>query len=267
MNEDVISAESSTASDSSADTSQATVQPAQTQQQTQDQLPFHTHPRFKELTSSNRDLKGTVAQLQRTISDLQRAQMQSRSGDGMNDDERRQYGEAAAALRKVLSADPELARLLEISKQFPQVAQGVQGIEQLQQAAAKQHNQAARSYIRDLATAAKLATDDASLKHVSRLVAGAAMELENGQQRYGEGDFGVLDEAFKAVLPFLDGLRKGASTATAQTKDKVRSLPPAPRGGAAGDAAPAKLVPGKEREYETSLHQTATRMLKGIVGG
>src|SRR5882724_4992569 len=148
MDQDGISAESSAASESTADTSQATQQPAQTQQQTQDQLPFHTHPRFKELTSSNKSLKDTVGQLQRTIGELQRAQAQARSGGGMTDDERRQFGDAAVALRKVLAADPELARLLEISKQFPQVAQGVEGVQQLQQAAAKAHNTQARSHIR-----------------------------------------------------------------------------------------------------------------------
>lgn len=265
MDQDVISAESSTATESPADTSQATTQPAQ--QPTQDQAPFHLHPRFKELTSSNKSLKDTVGQLQRTIGELQRAQAQARSGDGQTDDERRQFGDAAVALRKVLAADPELARLLEISKQFPQVAQGVEGVQQLQQAAAKAHNTQARSHIRDLATNAGLKVDDTSLRHINRLVAGEAMGLENGQARYGEGDFTVLDEAFTSVLPFLEGLRREAGVTTAATKGKVKGLPPAPRGGVAGSAAPPKLEKGKEREYETGLGALARRMLSGASGG
>ena len=269
MNEDVSSVDSSSTTDSSADPSQATSQPAQQQQQqSQDQnVPFHTHPRWKQLMSERGQDRQTIAQLQRTVQELQRGQMQARSQGGLTDEQRRQYGEAAAALKQVMQQDPELAQMFGLLKQFPQLAQQMTGVGELQQAAARANLQNARAHIADLVSKSGLTFADDDMPHVTALVARAAMSLENGDERYKQGDTTLFDEAFQSILPFLKKFGAGAAAQTAQVKGKVTNLPPAnTRGGIPGSAsAMPKLDKSKgvegQREYESGLGQLARKLL------
>src|ERR1043166_3877525 len=113
-----VSSESSPESSESAETSQATTQPAQQQTQTQEP-PFHQHPRFREITSQNRQLKEQLAQVVRQqaamAQHLQRQQNQNPDAP-MSAEDRQKYAEAAQALRRVLQQDPELQRLLMLAQ-------------------------------------------------------------------------------------------------------------------------------------------------------
>jgi len=252
-------ADSSTATTDNAETSQATSQPAQPAQPAEP--PFHQHPRFRELTTSNRELKQQIAQL------TQRMQHTQQQGQPMAPEEAQQYQQAAAALKRLIAQDPELAGILRLAKDAPQYQQRFQGIDAMQAQAARAHTTSARSAIKELASADGLPTDDASMRHIVRLVAGEAMSLEQGNERYSSGDLSVLEEAFNAIKPWLSAMRKPAEASVAQTKNKMKQLPPPARGGVAGQPAPAKLVPGKEREFEANLHKTAKERLAQLLSG
>lgn len=264
MPEDVIVDSSST--EGSADSSQATSQPVNQQQNTEEQVPFHKHPRWQQLQGELRSGRQTIQQLQQMVGELQRGQMQARSGPGLNDEQRRQYGEAAAALKQVLQHDPELAPILQMLKQYPQFAQQLQqfsgGQQELQQAAAKANLQNARAVISDLVSQHNLAFGKEDMPMVNALIARAAMSLENGDERYRQGDETLFEEAFKSVLPFLKKFGAAATVQTAATKGKTTNLPPAnTRGGLPGSTALPKLERGKERDYESELGKLARRML------
>lgn len=257
---DVASADSSSApADTQPDAqTQDPSQPSPTQTETQ---PFHLHPRFRELTTRNREQAQQIQQLTQAVNELRSARQTSQQEGTMSQEE----FQAISALKKLIAKDPELAGLLNATKQLPQFQQRFQQFDQSQAQAAKAHNFAAKSAIREMAEASGLKVDDASMKHIVRLVAGAAMELEQGNERYSSGDLSVLQEAFDQIKPWLEALRKPAEVAVANTKNKLRNMPPAPRGSAAGQPAPPKLDQGGDtRKYEASLHQRAKEMLAGM---
>jgi hypothetical protein len=254
-------------SSSTPDTS-VTTDPAPTTPETprpQEPAPFHQHPRFRELTTQNRELRSTVSQLSNRLNQLERTAQQH---GGATAGEQREYAEAAAALKRVIAADPELAELMELRNLRPQLAQSHQGVQHLQAQAARAQMQSARSHIERLVQGAGINVDRTKMGHVIRLVAGAAMNLPDGNERYERGDLSVLDEAFADVKAFIDVLRKDGTAVTAQTKTKTKQLPPAPgRGGAAGPAAPQAPKPGEERAFVSDLHKKGLAMLRERLQG
>lgn len=262
---DEIYAESSPAADSSASSTppaaQAGTEPQSQDATSQQQVPFHQHPRFQQVIGQNRELRATVAQLQGQIAQIQQ---RVNSQGGATQQDQSEYREAAAALKRVIAADPELAELLEIRKQFPQAAQGMQ---QLQQQAARAHQAQARSHMESLIKGANLNVPAEQMPMVVGLIAQAAMRIPGGNDRYVAGDMRVLNEAFEQVKGFLEGFRKPAEVATAQTKNKLRSLPTPPRTGTpAGQPAPEKPQPGQERDFMRKLHQKGAEVLKSFNG-
>lgn len=258
---------SSSAPAPSTPDSQAQPDPAQQQQQAP-QVPFHQHPRFREITSQNRELRNTVQQLTQRLNQIeQRTQNQG----GASQQDQREYLEAAQALRKVMQADPELASMLELTKRFPQLQQGVQGVQELQAQAARARLNEARSHIENLVKDAKLTIDKNYTPHLIRLIAGAAMQLPDGDERYRAGDLSVLTEAFEQIKPFLNALRTPATVATAQTKNQMKQIPPRPAGGTAGQPAPAKLKADASttdvRQFEANMHDRGKAMLREMFGG
>lgn len=225
--------------------------------------PFHTHPRFRELVGENRTLKETVGQLSQRIEQLEALQQQAATQGGLTVDEQRQYAEAATALKRIFALDPELRSLLEARQYLPQLAEGYESVQRLSQAQAQAQRESARSHIAQLATKEGFPTDKKWLSHLTRLVAGAAMSIPDGNARYERGDFSVLDEAFNEVKEqFFALMRREAAGVVQQTKDKTKKLPPAPRGSAPGAPAPVQLEPGKEREFMRDLHRRGLALLK-----
>ena len=249
-----------------AETSPASVTP-DTAPASEPQAPFHNHPRFRALISENRDLKTAQQQLTQRLAQLEQLQSAANQGS-LNADEQRQYAEAATALKRIFAADPELKAFFESRNYLPQLAQGYQSIQHLSRAQGQAQLETSRAHIARLATKEGLPTDTKWLSHLNRLVAGAAMGLENGNERYERGDLSVLDEAFQSVKgDFLTLLRQSAATQTAQTKGKLKTMPPAPRGSAAGLEAPKPIEEGKEREFVQGLHKRGLAMLKERLTG
>jgi hypothetical protein len=261
MNVDV-SADSSSAQ-SGADPSQATSQSA-SQAPAQQPKGFHEHPDWQRMVASRREDRALVSQLQQKIAAFERSQQAQPGSQQTYSPEELQ---AINALKRLLAGDPELKAVLDLAKKSPQFEQRFQGMDQFQAQAARAHTSAARSHIKELAAAENLPTDDASLRHIVRLVAGEAMQLDNGNERYASGDMSVLEEAFQSIKPWLSGLRKPAEQTVAQTKNKLKQLPPPMRGSTAGEPAPKKLEQGKEREFEADMHKRAKERLSQLLQG
>lgn len=250
-----VSADSSSASVETADPSQATTQPAQPAVQPKG---FHEHPDWQRMVASRREDRATIQQLQQTLQAMQQQMRQPQSQDGPLTQEEQQ---AIAVLKKLMGRDPELAAALMASKRLPQYDKQFEGVTLMQQQAAQAHYHASRAAIREMAKTEGLPTDDKSLVNIVRLVAGAAMAMENGEERFKSGDMNILQEAFDSIKDFLGAMRKPAQDSLVSTKNKVKQLPKPPVGGAAGAPAMPKPQPGKEREYEQSLHSMARKML------
>ena len=253
-----VTAESSPATETTGQPAPAgaenTEQPAG---QPQEKLaPFHTHPRFQQVIRENQQLKQAVGQLGQQ---MQALQQKSQQQGGLSPDEQQQYTQAAQALRKVIEADPELKELLglkqEVATQLKQVREG--------QVVALERQGVDR--ILSKAKEFGYPQDDDALSDLIERVEARVLKMDNGRQRFLAGDLTVFDDALKTIKSRddkrIDSARREQTAATLATKDRTRSLPPAPRGGAAGPPGVPKLVEGKEREFTSGLHKAAQAML------
>lgn len=233
-------------------------------------VPFHRHPRwierqrqFEELRSGVGQRDQTIAQLQRQVQELQR----TASGPARSAEESFQRQQAQQALEDLVKDHPTLAPLIQLAKVAPQLVQGYQGVSEVARAQQDMQIRAARSHIADLAKTAGLVTDDKSLKYITRMVAMAAGELENGSDRFEQGDLSVLDEAWKEIEGFLGQFKRTATATVLDAKNKTAKLPPRPTGGGPAEDAPPELKAEdrgdtvKVRAYERSLGEQAKRLL------
>src|SRR5262245_22878018 len=148
--------------------SQATTQPAAPDQQP---AGFHQHPDWQRMVASRREdramiqtLRGEIQRLTQTVQ-----QRQAQSPDAPLTQEEQA---AITTLKRLMARDPELAAALGVSKQMPQFQTRMQAFDQSEARAAQAHIAASKSFVKDLAAEYGLSTDDASLKHIMRLVAG-----------------------------------------------------------------------------------------------
>jgi len=254
-----VSAESSpAAAEPIADPSQATTQPAPAPVQPKG---FHEHPDWQSMVRSRREDRQAMEAMRRELAEFKQARQQSPDAPLSQEET-----QAIQVLKKLMARDPELAAALGLAKQLPQFQQRFQGMDQLQAQAARAHTHAAKSAIKELAATAGLKTDDESMDILVPMVAGAAARMPDGNERYSNGDLSVFSEAFNKIKPWLENLRKPADAAVAQTKFKTKTLPPAPRGSAAGSPAPVKATAENAREVEADMHRRAKDMLAGLQG-
>ena len=260
-----VSADSSSATSTTdggaAPTSQATEQPAGAQPKG-----FHEHPDWQRMVTSRREDRAVIQRLQGEIQRLSAATQRASSGEQPLTQEEQA---ALSVLERLAARSPKLAAAMRLAEQAPNITKGMEGFQQSEARAARAQTMAARGSIKDMATEYGLPTDDASLKHIVRLVAGAAMEMPEGNERYAGGDLDILREAFEQVKPWLTAMRKPAEQAAAQTKTKTKGLPPRPGAGAApGPAAPMVRKQGEDdRAYETRMHATARDRLNALLNG
>ncbi len=255
--------------DSSAVDSSATTQPdAQNGIQAESQRPFHEHPRFQELIAQNRDFKSQNGQLTQQVQRLTQAvQSMQQNAPRNGQPPSQEYMNAAEALIKVMEVNPRLKALLGLADAAPQLVRGYQGVQQLSEQQSTSLLRTGRNEISSLATKANLPADDESIDLLEEMVAGVIRRTPGAEEKFRQGDITTVTEAFKKIADgFVANLRRPASASVIQTKNKVSNLPPAPRGGLPGQAAPAKLEPGKERQFEQSLHSKAMQMLQNLTG-
>lgn len=226
--------------------------------------PFHQHPRWiareNQWRTKETQYTQAIGQLNQRLQQLE-ARGSAPQGQ-LTQAEQQEYATAVAALERIFASNPRFKRLLDLSDRFPQIEQATTGVRNLTAAQSRAHLSQGQGHISNLVKEAGFNVSKEQMQHVVRMVAGAAMQLPNGNQRYDAGDFSVLDEAFAEVKGFIDGFQKGGNANVAQTKIKTRNLPPAPRGSTAGPEAPKPIEPGKERQFQASLHKKGLAMLR-----
>lgn len=253
-------------------TAQAPVQPAQ---ETPLQRPFHLDPRFQQLVREGQMSKQTIANLQQQyeqsqakLAELERKQNQGRTSP----EEDEQLRQAGTALERIMMSNPEmLDRLLSQNSKFKAWAdnadkfQAMIGLpQQMQQREQQAASRQVMSQVTDLASKAGYPQDPAYLQRLYRLVIAEAQTIPGGPERFSSGDYGVIDEAFKSLeKDFFGQTQRAGTAALINTKNATRSLPPAPRGGAAGPPGLPKFDPKTQTPQDrmNQLSQRARTML------
>ena len=263
---DVVDAGPSTGTTQGADPSvQAPLQPAQPVAPAEP--PFHQHPRFQQLIRDGQMSKQTIATLQQQVEQYQAkfAELEKKATQGTSTpEEDEELRKAGGALERILMRNPEaLDRILSQHPKFKSLAEnadkllaGQTGVQQMQQAQGQALMRSATTHIHGLAKEAGLPQTPEYLQRLVRLVAAEAQQLEGGNARFSQGDLTVLDEGFKALQSnFLAHTQRAGTAGLLQTKSRTQSLPPAPRGGAAGPPGLPKFDPTAPNAVRTRLDQ------------
>ena len=231
--------------------------------------PFHLHPRWQELQGQSRQLKEQNATLTQQAAQLQeRLARLEEAARPKGEAPSQEYIDAAAALMKVMEANPKLKTLLSLSDAAPHLMRGYQGVQELTQAQQAGLFRQARAQVKELATKEGLPSDEDSLNLLEEMVAGMIRRDRDAHKKFLDGDVSVIGDVFDKIQKgFLSTLRREASVNLTTTKNNVKRLPPVSRGGAAGPEAPPKLEPGKEREFEKSLMKQGSAMLERLLTG
>lgn len=224
----------SPAVDPAADPAQAPSQPAQPA--AEKQPPFHEHPRWQQMLGQNRQLQGTVQQLSQRIQQMEALQQKAAQQGSLSAADLAQYQEAGAAMEKIMQATDWGRDLLAMRAQKAQLESGQQTLTRIQQQQAQALSRQSISHITNLAE--KAGYDVKNQPWVASLVRGIAahaLATPGANERFDQGDLTVLDEVFKEYQEtFLSRLQRAGQAQTLATKQRTASLPPAPRGGAAG---------------------------------
>jgi uncharacterized phage infection (PIP) family protein YhgE len=267
MSSELVDAAAAQADSSSVDTAPQPAAPSP-EDQADLQVPFHKHPRFQELIAQNREFRSTNGQLTQQVQQLTQAvQQMQRNAPNNGTPPNEEYVKAADALLKIMEVNPRLKALLGLADSAPQLMQGYQGVQELTQAQTQSLLRSGRQEISSLATKAGLPSSDEDIDLLEEMVAGVIRRTPGAEERFRQGDLNTVADAFKKISEgFVANLRRPAAQNVIDTKNKVRNLPPAPRGGLPGGSAPAKLDPNNPRPFEQSLHQRAMDMLANLTG-
>lgn len=234
--------------------------------------PFHQHPDWQRMIRSRDEATQRATQVEQRAAQLEQRlrqlEGQQPKGPSRTPEEQAQRSAAVAALRDLLSEDPELKDLPQVMKLLPSIIQRLQGVDGLQKAQQQSLYTASLREIEANAKAAGLSADKTHVAYYEDVVSGIIARDPEMLARFQAGDTAVVAEAFKQWNEgFVAGVRRTSNAQLVDTKTKVRQLPPRPAGSAAGPAAPAKLEPGKEREYERGMYREMRDTLKGLLSG
>jgi hypothetical protein len=216
------------------------------------------------MVASRREDRAALGQMRQRLEAYEKSQTNQPGSQQVYTPEELQ---AISAIKRLMAGDPELKAMLDLGKKGPQFEQRFQSLDQIEARAAHVHQTAAVSSIKELAGAAGFPVDDNNLRHIVRLVAGEAMSLENGNERYAKGDPSLFQEAFRNITPWLSALRKPAEQSVTATKNKMKQLPPPMRGSVAGQPAAKPIKEGEERQAEQDMHKRARERLSQLLEG
>lgn len=261
-----VTAASSTATDGSAASSTAngpatSAETVNTDQGQPTYRSFSEHPDWQRMVRERNDARTSLQQMQQRLQQLEGAARPAPATGQPSAEETA----AAEALHKLMNLHPELKQLLALAKAGPQLVRGYQGVEALTRSQQDNLVRSGRSEVVSLAKAAQLPTSEHAIDLMEEMVVALVRRDADATEKFLNGDLQPVRDAFKRVTEgFIADVRRQPAATLADTKNKTTRLPPAPRsGGAAGPEAPAKLEPGKEREFASALHRRAMEMLKG----
>jgi len=257
-------AESPTAPTGQTDTSAGTQNTDQGQAPVPE-VPFHQHPRWQQMLQRSRSAEERALAAERRIEEMSRrfqsleSKAQAPAG---TPEEQFHKQQAANALRDLMAEHPELRSLLQLAKNAPHLLQSAHGVQSLQERQEQALHRQGRDSIAALVKSENLPTDARFVRRIENLVAAEIAEMDGGRERYLQGDLSVIQDAFNAIKPdFLAQLSRPAAQSVIQTKNNVRNLPPAPRGGGPGQEPPPTLKDGDERGYMAQLRSRASKLL------
>jgi len=218
--------------------------------------PFHTHPRWQQMMHHNRGLPGQVSQLTQELERLKQAQQQAPAGR-MTPEQQFELQQAGAALENLIRQHPKLAWILD--ERAPKILDSGDRLESLSKAQFNALTRQGRNTLGDLFKADNLPPETHT--ELEDLIAAKLKMNPERLQRYMAGDIDVVREVYTELKPFVEALRRTATTTTLEAKGRVSRLPPRPVGGGPGQPALPKLQPGKEREYLGSVAKMARNLL------
>lgn len=275
-----VSAESSPAAESVETTSQATSQPGS---QPNGQAPAAQqsvpYARFQQVIREVQNLRGLGAQVPQLQQQLKEATdklaaFEKKQSQGTASPEDRVQAEMAtqalenlilgnpAMLDRVVRAHPVLAKLMDNADALTSMQSGVQ---QMQQQQTRSSIQQVQTRVAALAKEAGLPATPQYLQNLYQMVILNAHRIPDGNARFAQGDLSVIDEAFKALqTDFLGQMQRANTQALLDTKHRTQSLPPAPRGGAAGPPGMPKIdkgTPNAVGKYFAELSKRAGQEL------
>ena len=228
--------------------------------------PFHQHPDWQRMVRDRNDANARAHQLEQRLRQLETTPRTP--GTPRTPEEQRARADALQALNDLVGDDPKWKAVLALAQHGPQIVQGLQGVQNLTRAQQDGLVRGARTELSSLAKEAGLPHTGDALDTIEDIVTGIIGRDPDAMQKFQQGDTSVVSAAFKKLADgFVANLRRSSTATLVDTKNKVRQLPPVSRGGPAGPAAPAKLEPGKEREYEAGLHKSARARLAELLTG
>lgn len=224
-------------------------------------VPFHQHPRWQQVMGENRQMRQAIAELRREQQAARDARQVPMPAE-MSHEDAVAEAQALEALERLASKHPKFKALLDHADKLPGLIQSAQGVQSLQKANRDSLNQRGRESISGLVKSENLPTDARFVRRVEHMIAAEIAEMDGGEARFVRGDLSVIQEAFNAIKPDLALISRPAAANVIQTKNNVRNLPPAPRGGGPGQEPPLTLasVGGDENKYRAALRAAAAKI-------
>lgn len=261
-----VSAESSAASDAASSTPAGALNAETPEGGKQQPSQFVPYKRFAEVTGQLRQFRDAHSQLTQHAQGLERriAELEAvrRPGEQVGPEEQ----QAIQALKRLHSLDPDLRGTADLPKLTQRLEKLEAALTQLVTGQRDGWASSGRKSIAEFVGKTGLGTEAAG--KLEKAVLGYIVDDPQLYQRFSRGDVSVVTEALEDIEKhLLGGVRREAAAGVAVTKNKVRSLPPAPRGTAAGEAAPRKLEPGKEREFLEGTFDRFRQKMREMTAG
>jgi len=249
--------DSPTVTEPAAAPSQATTQPAQNGDQNGDNVPFHQHPRWKQVMGELQQLRPLRTEYQRLQQELQQLRAgQQQVGQRQPTPEQQQ---ALQALRELQALDPESSKL---QQRIDQLERTLQGFEQRQQTVLTTQGM---NQLGEMARESGLPTDPKSLRVIENAVTVYLADNPEAVQRFRNHDLSVIKDAFKEFNDnFLGKMRRESVARVAETKQAAAAIPtPAKNGAPPGPSAPPKVTAANESDVRAGMRERFRSLLMG----
>lgn len=241
---------------------------AEGQPDVQPQVQTVPYARFQQVNGQFRQTEGQLRQAQQQVTALTERlsalEKKANSGPGLSTEQRIEMENAADALQRVMEAHPRLGKLLGIADKADELLKGYESVGSLREGTQQQLVVGSRAQMREIVSKEGYRLDDKGWSRVETMIAAEIAQMPDGQARFQRGDREVIAEAFNEIKPFLNGFKREANASLNDAKNRLNRLPPAPRGGVAGQPAPPKFdasKPNAERDFWAQTDKAARQLM------
>ena len=233
---------------------------------------------FAEMRRENAALKTLIQEDMRRRQVAEQSRPRESTGPVQTQEEREAFRQAGDALERILSSSPEVLerilgshpKLKALMEAAPQLVQGYQTAQGLQQQAGRSFVRSAQASIKDLTARAGLPATPEHLQYYEDLVWGAIRRDPDLLDRYKQLDVGAVAEAFaKVEKSMLSTIKREGAVGLQRAKDTTNRLPIPARGGTPGLPAAPEFTPGKDnpRDFEKNIFKRARDVMRAGVTG